>query len=49
MHFEQLECYEKWCIDIVFKAKILNRTPLSKKTTEEELRDKIKIKGNVYL
>jgi hypothetical protein len=28
---------------------ILNRTPLSKKTTEEELRDKIKIKGNVYL
>jgi hypothetical protein len=24
-------------------------TPLSKKTTEEELRDKIKIKGNVYL
>ena len=28
---------------------ILNRTPLSKKTTEEELRDKIKIKGNVYI
>ena len=28
---------------------MLNKTPLSKKTTEEELRDKIKIKGNVYI
>jgi hypothetical protein len=27
----------------------LRDTPLSKKTTEEELRDKIKVKGIIYI